>query len=287
MPDIVHPVGSEQTDRAPAPYAEVVAVPFLHGHIPCVVVDGEPMVILRPIAELIGLRWQAQHAKISADQTACVSFIVTQVPGDTQARRVMAVSLETFTVWLATLQPSRVRPEAQETVIAYKREAGRALRRHFFDRGADAGAVDKPLTEIEMARKYVAVLEREQELSKELEAARPKAEYVDSFVHGDTDASTIRVLANQLRVRETELRQLLVDRKAIYRRLHGRRWSRSQNRMVPEYSWHAYATHRTWFVERDQPEAPRHHNDQMRTTLYVTPIGKVKIAELVRNREAA
>lgn len=120
-------------DAEPAPRAEVIAVPFLDGHIPCVEVDGEPMVILKPIAEdVMGLSWPRQYAKISADQTACVAFRAIQVPGDDQTRKHMVVSLDTFAVWLARLQPSRIKAEARDTVIAYQREAGRVLRDHFF-----------------------------------------------------------------------------------------------------------------------------------------------------------
>lgn len=119
--------------QQPTPRADVVAVPFLDGHIPCFMEDSEPMVILKPIAEgVMGLSWPRQFAKLSADQTACVAFKAIQLPGDDQARRAMGVSLDTFAVWLARLQPSRVRPEARDTVIAYQREAGRALREHFF-----------------------------------------------------------------------------------------------------------------------------------------------------------
>src|SRR5574341_228674 len=42
-------------------------------------------------------------------------------------------------------------------------------------------ATAKPMTEIEMARKYLAVLEREQALSKELEVAKPKAGKWDAY----------------------------------------------------------------------------------------------------------
>lgn len=95
--------------------------------------DGEPMVILKPIAEgAMGLSWPRQYAKISADQTACVAFKAIHLPGDDRVRKHMGVSLETFAVWLARLQSSRVAPEARDTVIAYQREAGRALREHFF-----------------------------------------------------------------------------------------------------------------------------------------------------------
>lgn len=119
-------------EAEPATRAEVIAVPFLDGHIPCVEVGDDPMVILRPISDLLGLAWSPQRTKLAADPAACVTFIVTQLPGDDQSRKVMAVSLETFTVWLARLQPSRVKAEARDTVIAYQREASRALRDHFF-----------------------------------------------------------------------------------------------------------------------------------------------------------
>ncbi|MFB4320627.1 phage antirepressor N-terminal domain-containing protein [Actinomadura sp. 21ATH] len=145
-----------------------MAVPFLEGSIPCVEVDGEPMVILRPIAELLGLAWSPQRAKLSADQTACVTFIVTQLPGDDQARKVMAVSLETFTVWLARLQPSRVAPEARDTVIAYQREAARALREHFF--GARTEPVRKPASGIALLEEMVAELRAQHERTAVLEA---------------------------------------------------------------------------------------------------------------------
>lgn len=148
-------------DTEPAPRAEVIAVPFLGGHIPCVEIDGEPMVILRPIAELLGLRWQAQHAKISADQTACVTFIVTQLPGDDQSRKVMAVSLETFTLWLGGLQPSRVRVEARDAVIAYKREAGRVLRDHFF------GEPRRELSKADWIRQALEIEEERERLAAE------------------------------------------------------------------------------------------------------------------------
>jgi prophage antirepressor-like protein len=146
--------------------------------------------------------------------------------------------------------------------------------------------------QVELSRKDLALMvvaaeEEKEKLAKELETARPKVAYVDSFVNGDDDSTTIRVLANQLKIGEKELRDLLVNKKAIYRKLEGSRWSRSQGRVVPEYSWHAYGTHKAWFTEKDQPEAPRYHNGQMRTTLYVTPVGKVKIAELVRKRGVA
>lgn len=46
-------------------------------------------------------------------------------------------------------------------------------------------ATGKPMSEIEMARRYLAVLEREQAMSKELEVARPKAGKWDDYCNAD------------------------------------------------------------------------------------------------------
>jgi DNA-damage-inducible protein D len=55
-----------------------------------------------------------------------------------------------------------------------------AVRTH--EAEASAG---KPMSEIEVARKYLAVLEREQELSKELAVAKPKAGKWDAYCNAD------------------------------------------------------------------------------------------------------
>lgn len=46
-------------------------------------------------------------------------------------------------------------------------------------------ATTKPMSELEMARRYVAVLEREQQLSKELEVAKPKAGKWDAYCNSE------------------------------------------------------------------------------------------------------
>ena len=39
-------------------------------------------------------------------------------------------------MWLATIEPSRVKPEARDSLVAYQREAARVLRDHFLGRTA-------------------------------------------------------------------------------------------------------------------------------------------------------
>ncbi|MEV5819218.1 phage antirepressor KilAC domain-containing protein [Micromonospora haikouensis] len=144
------------------------------------------------------------------------------------------------------------------------------------------------LDELEVARRYVRAIEdkraavaRAEAAETKLAIAAPKAEYVDGFVTPDEDSSILRVFAAQLGVGEKALRAWLVDRKVIYRRAVGQRWSNSQHRLVTEYQWLVYADYQSWFRPVDQPNAPRLHNGQMATTLYVLPVGKVAIRRLL------
>lgn len=130
---------------------------------------------------------------------------------------------------------------------------------------------------LELAAKQAREIESK---TAALAVAAPKAEYVDHFVKGD-EAALLRVVAAQLGVGERVLRDYLIHHKVIYRRPLGSRWSESKQRLVTEYSYHPYAERKAWFRTGDQPEAPRGHNGQMKTTLYVTPVGKVGIQNLL------
>lgn len=126
------------------------------------------------------------------------------------------------------------------------------------------------------------------ELEPRLEAAEarntrnePKVSYVETYVEPARDTAILRVLAKQLGIPEKALRDELQARKVLYRRIIGTRWSNSQSRMVTEYQWLPHAGYESWFSLRDQPDAPRLHNGQLRTTLYVTPAGKAGIQKLL------
>ncbi|GAA3223342.1 phage antirepressor N-terminal domain-containing protein [Actinocorallia longicatena] len=206
--------------KAPTLRADVVAVPFLRGHIPAVLIDGEPHVILKPIADLLGINWASQYTKLSAAQWACIVLITTQLPGEAQPRQVIAVSMETFTVWLAGLQESRVSPDARETVAAYKREAGRALRIHFFGTPARIDDGDE-LAELELANsrlaKAITIAKHERAAREAAEAelveAAPKVEAYDQMID-HRGLIPMAVFAQQSGIRRPNGR-LLGERSAI------------------------------------------------------------------------
>jgi DNA-damage-inducible protein D len=222
------------------------------------------------------------RAKITAANTGSE---VTSLFGDapkklTAGRPAEDFRLARYAAYLVAMNGDPRKPEvaAAQTYFAVK------------TRESEIAPVQTPIalpSRRELALMVVEAEDRADAAEAMVKALQPKADYVDGFVGATSDATLLRVLANQLGIKESTLRDLLVHQKVIYRKLEGTRYSRSRGRQVPEYSWHAYANYSSWFVERDQPEAPRLHNGQMRTTLYVTPVGKVKVAELVTKAGAA
>ena len=290
------------SERRVAVNAECVAVPFLDGYIPAVVIDGKPRVVIKPVVERLGLNWASQYTKLSAARWGRVVLVTTQLPGDTQSRSLATVSLKAFSLWLTGIQEGRVADHARATVIRYQDEAGDRLEEYFFgnigsaaplalnldfsslDEGTMAylAQVGQALTQTSqalIAQKAVTVRQ-----AKELEAAQhkaevaqTKAEYVDSFVDPVAANTLFRTFCGQINAPERKLREHLKAKGVIYKKLAGREWSKSEKRWKDVHEWNAHAPYKTWFHQADQPDAPRLHNNQMRTTLYVTPVGKVAI----------
>lgn len=95
----------------------------------------------------------------------------------------------------------------------------------------------------------------------------PKVGYVEHFVDPPKDSCTVRVLAKELGCGEQWLYLYLKSHKRIYK--------------DPNGMYQPYAPWKKWFALRDQHEAPRLHNGQVRTTLYVLPPGKEGIRRML------
>jgi prophage antirepressor-like protein len=117
------------------------------------------------------------------------------------------------------------------------------------------------------------VLESEEEkavMAAALESAAPAIAYHERYVSSD-DVATVKVWGAQFGLTERQAYDLLIARKIVYRHSIGSRWSRSKQRVVEEHEYRARAGRVTfaWFDLRPQHNAPRHHNGQVRQTLYV------------------
>lgn len=128
----------------------------------------------------------------------------------------------------------------------------------------------KELTRADLARMVLAAEEELAVVSAALESAAPAIAYHERFVI-DSDVATIKVWGAQFGLTEPQAFELLRDKKVIYRQSLGFRWSTSQGRKVEEFEHRAYAGRQSfgWFDLRPQHNAPRHHNGQVRQTLYV------------------
>ncbi|MDY7542648.1 MULTISPECIES: phage antirepressor KilAC domain-containing protein [unclassified Cryobacterium] len=116
-----------------------------------------------------------------------------------------------------------------------------------------------------------ALVEREeanQALTAKVEADAPKVAYVEEFVDAD-DVILFRVAASELGMSESLLRKSLLDFSWIYIVKIGTRWSASQHRDVDEREYRAVAAHGNQFRLMPQHNAPRHHNGQVKQTLYI------------------
>lgn len=126
------------------------------------------------------------------------------------------------------------------------------------------------------AEQQLAIEDRDRQIEQQratLDWAEPRAAYVDKFVDGAGDASTVRDLAKQVDVPERRLRAWMIERHLIYVvKTSGANEYRPRAVLGPR---------KHWFTLADQPQAPRYHNGQMRKTLYITPAGKTGVEALL------
>ncbi|MDC7808803.1 phage antirepressor N-terminal domain-containing protein [Sphingomonas koreensis] len=99
-------------------------VPFHGSHIPTVRVDGDVYVVLKAVADAIGLRWSAVHERVSNHQVlkACIRKFRMQVPGQSQSREHVVLPIKYLNGWLFQVNPDKARPEVRESLLAYQLE---------------------------------------------------------------------------------------------------------------------------------------------------------------------
>ncbi|AZQ77640.1 phage antirepressor [Flaviflexus ciconiae] len=116
--------------------SHLTAVPFHGTNIHAVKNDDGIHIAVRPVCESLGLDYSGQLQRLKRQPWASVGVMPTQVPGDVQSREVTFVDRRTFTMWLATIQTSRIKNEAaRELLEAYQCEAADTLDKYFHEGG--------------------------------------------------------------------------------------------------------------------------------------------------------
>ena len=98
--------------------------------------NGTPWVALRPICESLGIQADAQLKRLKREPWATTS-IMDGVGADGKNREIVFVDRRTFTMWLATIQTSRIQNnDARDLLVAFQTEAADALDEYFHDGAA-------------------------------------------------------------------------------------------------------------------------------------------------------
>lgn len=102
--------------------SEIIEVPFYAESVQAVKDGAAISVVTKRVCESLGIAHQSQLEKLKAKACACVTLIVTQAPGDGQAREIACLDLDSLPMWLATIDANRVKPEARFKLVAYQKE---------------------------------------------------------------------------------------------------------------------------------------------------------------------
>jgi hypothetical protein len=109
----------------------LVAVDF-HGDTLEAVQDagGAVWASLRRMCEGVGIDESKQRRKLKNKPWATTD-LKSAVAQDGKRRELMMVHLDTIPMWLATIEPSKVKPEVRPKLERYQKEAARVLAEHF------------------------------------------------------------------------------------------------------------------------------------------------------------
>lgn len=165
------------TDLVPVP------VPGTDRQIVATLVDGKPMVSLRHVCEAIGLAVESQRAKLRRRSWACATQWVSQMPGDGQRREYTMIDRRTFTMWLATIDETRVSPEARPVLIAFQAEAADALDAYFNGRTGAAPAMNQ----LDVLRAVIDQIEATQRDAAEAKAIAQRTDERLAAIEGRHD----------------------------------------------------------------------------------------------------
>ena len=110
----------------------LVQIPFHNTSLSALSDEGKPLVSLRHMCESIGLDFSRQRKKIMDRSWATVAFKAT-VAEDGKNRQMVMIDRRTMTMWLATIEPSRVNPEARPLLEQFQNEAADALDAYFHE----------------------------------------------------------------------------------------------------------------------------------------------------------
>lgn len=147
--------------RAGSPLA-LVRVPFRGGFLLAAEghhdQEGDRPVILKPFVDGLGLDLSTQLIKLRGKGWAVVGMIPT-TGADGKTYKMASLPLRAIPLWLATINPGKVKPEVRPMLVTYQREAADALYHRFLG-GAPAAPCNPPGQPPDVGAQLAALSER-------------------------------------------------------------------------------------------------------------------------------
>lgn len=238
-------------------------------------VDGEPWFVATDVAQILGYRKASDMTRILEEDEKGAQIVRT-LGGDQEVTVVSEPGLYRLIV----------QRQAGYVSDAGKREYVRRFQRWITHdvlpqirrTGGYQSAPELSGPEL-MAKALLEAQATLEARAEQIAALSAKAEYVDCFVVAD-DLRTVRNVAKSLGIRESILRQALLEHGWIY--VEKRTYGPNEDgiyRLRRRYS--AYADKTNYFVPIPAHEAPK-FGDEVDHTLKVTPVGAAAIARAAR-----
>lgn len=136
-------------------------------------ISGKPMVSLRAASESVGVDYSGQLQKLKGKKWALEGMEMISTPSAGGHQQVVMIDRKTFTMWLATIDASRVTDRARPTIEAYQMEAADALDA-YFNMGV---ATSRPMNQLDAIR---AMLDQIEAAQHEAEQAKHIAARTDA-----------------------------------------------------------------------------------------------------------
>lgn len=112
-------------------------------------------IAVKPACENLGLDAWGQIAKLK-NKSWATTEIISAVGADGKQREMFCINKEAVPMWLANIDENRVKPETRPMLIAYQKEAAKALN-DYFTRGAAVN--ENLLTQLEIEKHKESALQ--------------------------------------------------------------------------------------------------------------------------------
>ena len=257
----------------------IVPFHYADAQVRVVVIGGEPWFVLADLCKVLGLARGASQVSDRLDEGVRQTYPLRTAGGMQNATVVSEAGM--YEVVIRSDKPEAVafRRWITAEVLPEIRRTGSYGTPRIDVSSITRLQIAQMLVESETA--LAESLDRNAELVEQHEADRPAVEYVTTHVLVDDDVMLIEDWGRAYGLTRPQAFELLLAKDLVWKKAH-EHWSGSKKRKVTEYEYRNRAGKPSfdWFALKEQRDAPRRHNGQARTTLYVKAMHAVDLARL-------